>query len=619
MWSGLSYTTRLTVAFAAIAAMTALVSLGVLSFVWEQHFQDYTEANLKSTANNIANGIAKQYVEQGSFYNEDGTVNESVVQSAQYVYDNSTGVGIIVYDSKNKQSVWNSTLTAAASEKEEETGDQAQVPTDAQPDEEEEAEASSGTSSAADDADAASAATKTTASTTSIVSDEGQAVAVIDSGEADAAAEAEAATSADATESAAEAESAEAAGTNTASTNAASASSASSEQGDDSSSEAASSASTTTTATTTTTTQSQQPTDNYVEVPITVDHEEVGTVLVWVYGSNTLLFPQDVEFREKSYQAMVLAAAIAVVLALCIGFLFARNLVRPINRMTLTAKAIKEGDLSARTDLHGDDEISRLGETFDAMAESVEKDRQLERRLTTDVAHELRTPLMAIQSTVEAMVDGVFEFAAERLSPVNSEVQRLSRLVGALLKLSRLENRSMPMKEEVVDVGQLVAGIISTHDAFVRDSGLSITFAADKDVCVNGDADMIRQATANLISNAVRYTPEGGTISVSVRRGDIMAAITVQDTGIGLTPEEARMVFSRFWRADAGRNRESGGLGIGLSVVKEIVDRHGGWVHVEGRPNEGATFTIYIPLYDEPRDKGRQKKDKEKEKDKDKD
>ena len=207
--------------------------------------------------------------------------------------------------------------------------------------------------------------------------------------------------------------------------------------------------------------------EQMVTVPIEVkspDNEmtqAVGSVSVWVLGSDTLLRSTDEEFRNKSYQAMFFAAAMAILLASCIGFLFARNLVGPINRMTKTAKAIKEGDLSARTDLHGEDEIARLGETFDEMADSVEKDRELERRLTTDVAHELRTPLMAIQSTVEAMVDGVFEADPEHLETVNSEVQRLSRLVDSLLKLSRLENRANPMKEEVVDVGQLISGIIA--------------------------------------------------------------------------------------------------------------------------------------------------------------
>lgn len=333
----------------------------------------------------------------------------------------------------------------------------------------------------------------------------------------------------------------------------------------------------------------------------------IGTVSIWMNGQDTFLSPRDIEYRERSYQAMIFATVIAVVLALAIGFLFARNLVRPINRMTKTAKAIKEGDLSARTDLRGEDEISKLGETFDEMAESVEKDRKLERRLTTDVAHELRTPLMAIQSTVEAMVDGVFMPTVERLETVNSEVERLSRLVDALLKLTRLENRATPMKEEVIDVGELVMSIVSSHEAYVLDSGLTMEYHGEPDVYIYGDGDMIRQATTNLISNAVRYTPEGGHITMRVKKGDIMASISVSDTGIGLTPEEAKMVFSRFWRADEGRNRESGGLGIGLSVVKEIIDRHGGWVHVEGKEGEGATFTLYIPLFDEERIRNRNK------------
>lgn len=330
------------------------------------------------------------------------------------------------------------------------------------------------------------------------------------------------------------------------------------------------------------------------------DGKMIGTVKVWVYGSNTLLTQTDEEFRFRSYQAMIFASLLAAAISLAVGLLFARGLVDPINRISRAAKAIGEGDLSARTNLEGDDEISRLAMTFDDMAEAVQKDRLLERRLTTDVAHELRTPLMAIQSTVEAILDGVFEADEERLDTINSEVQRLSRLVDAILKLSRLENRSMPVNMETVNVGDLISGLISTHEAYVHDSGLKLHYDADPDVYVYADSDMIRQATANLISNAVRYTPEG-SITVSVKQGETMAAIAVSDTGIGLSEEEAKMVFSRFWRAEAGRNREQGGLGVGLSVVKEIVDQHDGWVRVEGEPNKGATFTIYIPLYDEER------------------
>ena len=175
----------------------------------------------------------------------------------------------------------------------------------------------------------------------------------------------------------------------------------------------------------------------------------------------------------------------------------------------------------------------------------------------------------------------------------------MSRLVDALLKLSRLESRTKPIEQKKVDLTEMLSSVVQTHQAYIHDAGLNLEFEYDPHVYVFGDADLLRQATANLISNAVRYTPEGGTITIMARKGDLMGQIVVKDTGIGLTPEEAKLVFQRFWRADSGRARATGGLGIGLSVVKEIVEQHNGWVRVEGRPNEGACFTIYIPLYSE--------------------
>ncbi len=328
------------------------------------------------------------------------------------------------------------------------------------------------------------------------------------------------------------------------------------------------------------------------------DGTVVGSVRMWMYGSDTLMSKLDQQFRDNSYAALAFSGIAAVAVSTLFGVAFARALVAPINRLTRTAAAVKAGKFEARSNLTGEDEIAHLGETFDSMIASVEKDRRLEQRLTSDVAHELRTPLMSIQASIEAMIDGVYDTDAEHLAMVNTEVQRLSRLVDALLKLSRLENRSRPMNEKVIDLGELVGEIVQTHEQFVSDSGLKLGFYADNRVLVRGDSDMIRQAVVNLISNAVRYTPSGG-VDVSVRRGTAMANISVKDTGIGLSPEEAKMVFSRFWRADAGRNRESGGLGIGLAVVKEIVDRHNGWVGVEGETGKGATFTIHIPLYED--------------------
>ena len=335
--------------------------------------------------------------------------------------------------------------------------------------------------------------------------------------------------------------------------------------------------------------------------PIEVSGSDVGNVRVWVYGSNALMSKVDRQFQMDTFLALLVAGGIALVFALLFGMVFVKSLVRPLDRITRTARELSEGNLSARTGISGSDELSRLAETMDEMAESFQRDRKLEQRLTSDVAHELRTPLMAIQANVEAMIDGVYEKDEEHLMLVDAEVGRLSKLVDGLLKLSRLEMRTTPMREEPVDLTALAADVVSSHEAFIEDCGISISLGAQQDVKTLGDADMIRQAVTNLVSNAIRYTDEGGSITISVFREGRMAAIAVQDTGIGLSPEEEKMVFSRFWRADSGRAKESGGLGIGLSLVKEIVDRHHGRVAVKGTKGVGATFTLYFPLYDEER------------------
>lgn len=489
---GFSYTTRVTVTFALVAAMTVVVAMGVLSYVWEEHFQAYTRENIQQLADATAENIANRYesnnkstleaVADGSRFNYPA-LSVDDIQPAESAHMLQQGMGIQVSSYANDTVIYDSSRTSSASSSGADSGVIGQV-----------------SSFAPSDDDMASA-----------------------------------------------------------------------------------------------------------EITLS-DGNSIGVVHMWVYGSDLLLSKADQEFRMQSYQAMALAAVLSVALACVIGVLFARGLVRPINRITKTAQAIKEGDLSARVNLEGKDEIAEMGKTFDAMAESVESNQELERRLTTDVAHELRTPLMAIQSTVEAIMDGVFKADEERLNTINIEVQRLSRLVDAILKLSRLESRSTPMNEEVVDVGELIRPLVMSHEAFVTDAGLTLEYEAEPDVIVYADRDMLRQATANLISNAVRYTPAPGKISVSVKSGDVMAAIAVRDTGIGLSPEERRMVFKRFWRAEESRQRQSGGLGVGLAVVKEIVDRHGGWVQVEGRKGEGSCFTIHIPLYDEQRVKEQKEK-----------
>ena len=346
---------------------------------------------------------------------------------------------------------------------------------------------------------------------------------------------------------------------------------------------------------------STAPTDEEgaITEPITTsDGKVVGKVRLWVLGSDVLLTKTDTAFREKTIDAMFLAAAIAVAISVMIGLFVSRMLTNPIRRITGTAKQIRDGDLSARTNMRGHDEIDQLGETFDEMATSLEKDLKHERRLTSDVAHELRTPLMAMLATVEAMQDGVYPTDNEHLETVASETRRLARLVQQMLDLSRMENHTAPMNIEAVDMVELVRGIVNAQEPLFHERDLRLRFADEtqgKMPFIKVDPDMITQCVINLMSNAMRYTPEGGWVIVTVGLDRKHLTISVSDTGIGIAKEDLSRIFGRFWRADASRAREAGGLGVGLAVTKQIVERHHGFISVESELEKGTTFTIHLP------------------------
>lgn len=328
----------------------------------------------------------------------------------------------------------------------------------------------------------------------------------------------------------------------------------------------------------------------------------VGTVRLWAFGSDALLTKGDAAFRTTSYNAVVYAGIVAVLLACVMGVVVSRKLAKPIKSITSTAAQIRSGDLTARTGIVGDDEIGQLGETFDDMATSLERDLKLEHRLTSDVAHELRTPLMAMLATVEAMQDGVLPADEEHLETVAGEVRRLSRLVSAMLQLSRIENGTTKFNPEKTDMIRLVRSVVEAQEQLFADRGLRLKLDVKtnrRELFCEVDRDMIRQALINLMSNALRYTPEEGYVVVSVAQEGRDVLIAVADTGIGIAKEDLARVFSRFWRSDASRERESGGLGVGLAVTKEIIDRHHGFIGVESELGKGTKFTLHIPRVQE--------------------
>jgi signal transduction histidine kinase len=321
----------------------------------------------------------------------------------------------------------------------------------------------------------------------------------------------------------------------------------------------------------------------------------VGKVTVFLLP-NIALTPSDQEFKANTYIAILIAGLIAVTLAALVGVYLSRDLTRPLTHISSVSYEVSSGDLSARTAMRGNDEFSRLGRAVDQMIATIEKNNNLERQLTADVAHELRTPLAAMQATIEAMMDKVLPTDTVRLATLNSEVIRLGHLVDVLLELSRLESGKTALKMGVIDVSELVEELMLSHEMLVADAELSIDCELDSGALVRGDADLLRRAMTNLLSNAVRYTPAGGHINLKVLVRQGLVQVFVSDTGEGIAADDIPHVFSRFWRAATSRDRESGGLGIGLAMVKEIMAKHRGSINVESELGAGSTFTLTLPL-----------------------
>ncbi len=334
-----------------------------------------------------------------------------------------------------------------------------------------------------------------------------------------------------------------------------------------------------------------------VSALVSVSGVIVGSVRVSSLSPGSLLTDSDLQFRTASTAGLGVAATLALLLATAAGLLYSRVFVRPIQRVTRTAEALRAGDLAARTGMGGDDAIGMLGSTLDEMAASIQAEREFERRLTADVAHELRTPLQAIQATVEAMQDGVLPADGEHLGVVRNETVRLGRLADSILELSRLENRSVQFRRANVDPAVPLTRAVDAHRALLESLELAVVTSIDEGAVVSADIDLLTQAFSNLLGNAARYTPEGGTVTVALHSDGRQAIITVADTGIGIREEHRDRIFTRFYRSEEARERSRSGFGIGLAVVREIVDQHGGTVgFAANEPGPGTVFEVRLPL-----------------------
>jgi signal transduction histidine kinase len=322
-----------------------------------------------------------------------------------------------------------------------------------------------------------------------------------------------------------------------------------------------------------------------------------------VIVSDIRAFEQAVNRRALGDLATFSFAGLGVLffVSLGVGWVISGRVLAPIDSITDVARRIGATDLSRRIHLHGpEDELKKLADTFDAMLARLDTSFKSQRRFVADASHELRNPLAIIQTNLDVALDDDSTSVAERsraTDAIRRATMRMSRLVDDLLVLARQEMPEEP--RATADLCALVEEVAEEFTAAAREAGVEVRVAcAPADAVV--DPDAIRRVVANLIDNAIRFAPQGSTVTTSAGREGAWRWVAVSDGGPGIAPEHNDAVFERFWRADPARSRAEGGTGLGLAIVKETAAAHGGRVNLFSSPGAGATFVVWLPAGPSP-------------------
>jgi two-component system sensor histidine kinase BaeS len=322
--------------------------------------------------------------------------------------------------------------------------------------------------------------------------------------------------------------------------------------------------------------------------------ELVGYLDVSYYGPY-YFNDNDFHFLKVLNAIIAVVGVIAVIGAVFAGIIFAKKISVPVVSVTNITKEISNGNYNKKIDTNEDTtEIAQLVQAVNHMSYMLNEQENIRKRLTSDVAHELRTPVANVSANIEAMVEGALEPDNARLESCYNELLRITDIISDLEKLRQIENEKLVLERTSVDVKELCESVIQAFKAQLESKQISCTVNADH-VSLMADRNRLYQVMANLISNAIKYTQNGGCINVDVVDNKDFVAISVKDNGIGINESDLPFIFERFYRTDKSRNRTTGGAGIGLAIVKAIVLAHGGEVSVESEEGVGSTFKVVLP------------------------
>ncbi|MFA5675116.1 MAG: HAMP domain-containing sensor histidine kinase [Christensenellales bacterium] len=330
----------------------------------------------------------------------------------------------------------------------------------------------------------------------------------------------------------------------------------------------------------------------YYTSAIVYDTQTIGAVL---FAADI----QDVVNLTREFVGIVVliaAGACIIIAALCI--VISGYITRPINELKSVAMSISRGNLHQRIRVTGKSEMAALADTFNTMSERLENLDRKRSEFVSNASHELKTPLSSMKILIESLLyqDGVDEtIYKEFLSDINKEIDRLSEVISGLLTLAKTDSETEALRLDKILLSELLYKSVAALKPIAGESGILLSYSVQNDMVIECDALKVMQAVMNLIDNAIKYTDKGGSISVTLQKSGVFAAVSVKDNGCGIPESEIEHIFDRFYRIDKARARGTGGSGLGLHIARKIALLHGGSIEVKSEEGRGSVFTLYLP------------------------
>ncbi len=312
---------------------------------------------------------------------------------------------------------------------------------------------------------------------------------------------------------------------------------------------------------------------------------------------------QSIEQAKQEYLSDIsgylwIAGAAGILLSLVLGWIFSRQIARPLDKIARAAHKVAGGDLEQELEDSGYGEVQDLSNSFNNMAATLRHDRELRRNMIADIAHELRTPISVLQGNIEGMIDGVLPENRETLELLHGETLELARLVEDLRTLSLAEAGQLEFDIQQINIADLSERVVDAFKTIAGSRGIDIILTLPEQIrAVNADPARTAQVLRILIDNALKYTPANSKIEVKIAYGKDHVTVSVTDTGVGISAENLPMVFNRFYRTDRSRSRSTGGSGLGLSIAKQLIEAQGGTISAESAIGKGSAFSFTLPIH----------------------